>query len=279
MTVPDLPDHVDLPDDPLDELASRYVDGDLDPADRARAEADAEVMRRVDRLRRVITLVASVEQLSGADVDRLVTAALAAADDAAVESSGRTAQVVSLRRRQRLLAWAGGAVAAAAVALVAVGVGPRLGGDTNDDAAMAPVANDPAVASFSADPDEKNGAESAELSTASGGLANDSRRADEVPAETPEAPGMTALATPEIGAPTDVTGPVTVTSADDLRAYLTAYALPQLGTCTTAPGTSAHGMVQFDGQTYEVIYDAAADTIELRDPTTCDVALVVSRLP
>lgn len=256
MTMSQLPD-------PLDELASRYVDDDLDESSRAQIEHDDEAMGRVARFRQVRAALADVEALPEVQVAEMVATALAAAEHG---SPTHQAAVVSFRRRQRVLAWVGGAVAAAAVALVAAGVGPRLGGDVPDDVA-APAVD---VAADTARSDQSASVASVDDTTVAA-----------LEAAPAEAAGMDAEPPATFAATerTPLGGEVVIASDDELRAYLAAFALPEPGRCATVPGSSVHGVVTFEGRSVEVVYDANSDMILLADPITCDVVRSVSRLP
>ena len=116
-----------------DELVSAYLDGETTPAETALVEQDDALMARAAELRTVRDAVsAPVSALSMADRERMIGAAMAAAD----EIPELDTAVVPLRRFSRpLLAMA------AAVALIAavVGVGllaGRLGGDGEADVAL-----------------------------------------------------------------------------------------------------------------------------------------------
>jgi hypothetical protein len=130
VTTPDEP-RGPVPDaDPLDELASAIVDGE--------AAEDPAVADRVARFRAVAELVAApVVPPSAADRDRMIAAALAAADQ---QDAG--GEVVPFRRR-RFPVWL---PAAAAVAVLVAGIGLLVqAGGGSDDADEAATADAPAA--------------------------------------------------------------------------------------------------------------------------------------
>src|SRR4051794_18078268 len=95
-------------------LANAYVDDDLDAAERARAESDAEVMAEVSRLRATIAALRDVEPPDPARRDAALAAAMAGA--------GRPTPVAPpIPLRPRRSWWTGAGIAAALGALVAGG--------------------------------------------------------------------------------------------------------------------------------------------------------------
>jgi hypothetical protein len=143
-------DHLRTPD----ELASAYLDDELDDAARAQVESDPALLARVDELRAVQALLSTPPPaLDPTRREAMIAAALIAFDEGAtasgvddrptapVTASGPVpegAAVVSIAsRRRRITGWV--AAAAAAVVLVA-GVGmalDRSGGDDTDAADQA----------------------------------------------------------------------------------------------------------------------------------------------
>src|SRR6478609_1263265 len=92
-------------------LANAYVDDELDADERARAEADPEVMVQVARLRAAVAAVRDVEPPD--------PARRAAGIAAAMQSVGRPTPVappVPLRPRRAW--WTGAGIAAAVVAII-----------------------------------------------------------------------------------------------------------------------------------------------------------------
>ena len=118
-------------DDDTFDLASAYLDDAVTAAERARAEADTEVMALVTELRALADRLREVEPPSTDARDQAVAAALAGwspPDDARVASSARPTRPT---RSSRLLAYAAALLAVGVVGVVAV-TGLR---GTTDDAA------------------------------------------------------------------------------------------------------------------------------------------------
>jgi len=157
------------PDD-RDELASAYVDGQLDDADQARVEGDAYAMELVERLRTLRRALATVEPPDPAQRDRAIAAALAAVVGAPPAPPARRAQ---FRRHRRIAP----TVMAAAAAVVLVGVAGVfvLGRGSSDDDSAGPAADSALTASAADAGAERSAAdgdeELATADTAAGGAA------------------------------------------------------------------------------------------------------------
>ena len=105
-----------------DELASAYLDGELDPAERATASADPEVMATVDSFARVRAALGDVAPADGSAKDAALAAALAEFDgrQVAATAAAPVATVTSLRSHRRT--YRALTSVAAAVAILAIGV-------------------------------------------------------------------------------------------------------------------------------------------------------------
>lgn len=187
-----------------DELVSAYLDGEATPAEIAEIEQDGALMTRVEQLRSVRDAVAApVAPLSEELRDRMIGAALAAADAGADQRP--EARIVPIhRRRETLLAVAAAAILLAAV--VSAGLIATRGGDESAemaaeatgaaaDAEAAPAAPaDMAVAEDTADyemaaesmPQEEPMAEEA-LAAEEESMAEEAPMADEALAATADA--------------------------------------------------------------------------------------------
>ncbi len=146
MTMTDEPDSVD-------ELISRYLDGEATEAEITRVESDPSLLARAESMRAAIEAVAAPVEIPVADLDRIRAVALA--------ESGTTEQVTDLmaagaaraerlQRRNRIMA------VAAAFVLLAVGVvavRSLPGVDSDDDAST--------DAATSADADADDGSDDA----------------------------------------------------------------------------------------------------------------------
>jgi hypothetical protein len=145
--------------DDLDLLASAYLDGDLDDAARADAEADPAFIDRVAELRAVRDAVASVDGAAPAPArtrDAVLASALAAYDELHAEPdhvAAATGPVTPLApRRGRSARWLG-AVAAATV--VAAGIGVVVATVANQDDDESAGISDAAVVATDAAADER----------------------------------------------------------------------------------------------------------------------------
>ena len=128
-----------------DELASAYLDGDLDPAERATASADPEVMASVENFARVRSMLSDVAPVDGIAQDNALAAALAEFDALHVAAAvSPTATVTSLRSHRRT--YRALTSVAAAVAILAIGVAAINGTRGNDDKSSSAVERNAASA-------------------------------------------------------------------------------------------------------------------------------------
>ncbi len=152
------------------ELASAYLDGELDGPDRAAAGADPSVMSAVDSFARVRAALGDVDPVDPATKNAAIAAALAEFDalrstsPPAGEPAGAVvAPVVSLQsRRHRAFRLVTGAAAAAIVGVVAIGA--LNSSDGNDDSVSLATAA-PAIASAESAPELKSVAADAGAAT------------------------------------------------------------------------------------------------------------------
>ncbi len=125
-----------MTDDPdfLDELLTRYLDGEATDSEVARVESDAELVARVEQHRAVIDLVQSPITIPTPDLDRVRAAAIAESTTTSQVTDLDILRVERLQRRNRILA------VAAALVFLAVGVAAvqgTLDNDTGDTTANA----------------------------------------------------------------------------------------------------------------------------------------------
>ncbi len=125
-----------MTDDPdfLDELLTRYLDGEATESEVARVESDAELIARVEQHRAVIDLVQSPITIPTLDLDRVRAAAIAESTTTSQVADLDILRVERLQRRNRILA------VAAALVFLAVGVAAvqgTLDNDTEDTTATA----------------------------------------------------------------------------------------------------------------------------------------------
>ncbi len=122
-----------------DELASAYLDDELDPTERAAASADTDVMATVESFARVRSALGEIEPVDGIAKDDALAAALAEFDalHVAANAAAPEATVTSLQSRRR--AYRALTSVAAAVAILVIGVaainGTR-GGDNKSSSAV-----------------------------------------------------------------------------------------------------------------------------------------------
>ncbi|TVR27309.1 MAG: hypothetical protein EA389_03290 [Ilumatobacter sp.] len=145
-------------DDTFD-LASAYLDDAVTPAERARAEADAEVMKLVGELRDLADHLRDVEPPSASARDRAVATALAEWSSPHDDRVSTIARGTRPSRSSRLLAYAAALLAVGVVGVVAVN-GLR---GTTDDAATS-VSDEELAETFALDQTDDIG-DTGEMST------------------------------------------------------------------------------------------------------------------
>jgi hypothetical protein len=198
--------------DDQDLLASAYLDGALTSDERARAEADPEVMAAVERLGELRRALAVVEPADPVRRDAAIQAALGAFDtDRAPDAPPPAA---SLSRRRARGWWLSGAAAAALVLIIAGAIIAGGDGDGDGDdaggAAVTELSEDATLTAADTNDGEQRAAEDA-----TGGAAATTAAAA-VPAAT-QAPTTTgALAE---GTITATYSALVVTSPDDLTRF------------------------------------------------------------
>ena len=251
-------------------LASAYVDGDVDAAARARAEADGEVMAEVARMREVRAALRAVEAPDDDRREQALAAAFAALADEPPQAPPLPARTRSGRSGRS--AWVGVAAAAAALVLVAAaglvvrGVGS--GGGNDDDAASVATAQ-------VLDRDEAD---------APGGASDVTRNEmsalprDDIEAEDDTAPAGTEVASGG--------GTALAPAAEELVELTTAQELAAFAEGRSGdeyqgppPGCSSDGSflgpVHFAGTRAEVF--ELDGTLTVLDATTCTVLVTVER--
>jgi hypothetical protein len=248
-------------------LANAYVDGDLDADERARAEADDEVMAEVARLRVTISALRDVEP---PDEDRR-EAALAAA----LRTSGGPAPVappVPLRSRGRWWAAAGIAAGVVAIAIAGIAVLRVLPSGDDDDTALELTAQpEPAATDASraaAAPETPSVASATTAASATTGVA------DQAAVPTTTVPARPAV--PETTAGASVT---VIASPDDLVAFAME-ATPQTTPPDVCPGGRYVAPAIYTGVSPPVaidVYVVGSDAVA-RDATSC-VEVARARLP
>lgn len=246
-------------------LASDYLDGLLDAADRARAEADPVVMEEVERQRQVRELLRGVEAPDPVRRDQAIAAALRVADPAAGPIPPPPAPVPLPQRPRR--AWWGFAAAAAAVVVVAVGAVGVLGDSSSDDGSFdaAPSASTPTF--------DQTMAAAPEARDSAGGEPDAEDDAADTAATEHELQ-LPGASTPGADAGSEAFPPQLATP-EDLRDFATA------GAAATATGLapSCHfdgtfvGHADYAGTPVEVFTDAT--TVTALDAASCAVVVAV----
>jgi hypothetical protein len=163
----------DLP--PAAELASAYLDGELDSTERAAAAADADVVEVIDSFARVRAATGEVEPAAASTKNAAIAAALAefdalhATSSPAVDATTPAAKVISLQsRHQRAYRVLTGAAAAVVIAVVGIAALNSRGQSDNDLATSATAAP---AADQAGSPELKSATESAAAAPAAAATA------------------------------------------------------------------------------------------------------------
>jgi hypothetical protein len=217
-----------------DELASAYLDDELDATERAAASADPEVMATVESFARLRSALSEIEPVAGTAKNAALAAALAEFDTrrTAGAADAPVATVTSLQSRRRVYRALTGV--AAAVAILAIGVAAINGGRGSDDKTSSAVRVESAPSGTIAPAEAPSGkAAAADMGAAAGTAAPSA-------AETIAAATAAGNATP--GA---TTAPTPVNTRDALIQYAAriegvAAPSPQSPT-TTVPADSSFG--------------------------------------
>lgn len=238
------------PLDPLDDLASAYLDDEVTPEERARVEQDPELVRRVARLRQVRERLLDVSPVDPAERRDTLAAALAVFDTVAVGTTEPVERpepaVVPLpdlaaarlrrARRTRAAQWLG---AAAAVGILGVGI-TRLG----DDASMS--ADDTDQAATVEESELSAATESAEAGSDQAVITAIPGAADVAPAEQDAAEDTVAAfeATEPAAGQSRLDVPQLVTDAD-LAAFVATLGEASGGSDATAPAAETEILTTF----------------------------------
>lgn len=174
MTMPDEPDSVD-------ELISRYLDGEATDVERARIERDPELAARASEVRTAIDSVAAPVTVPELELDRIRATAIAQSTTSERVTDFATARADRLQRRSRVM------TAAAAFVFLAIGVVAiqSLGGSDDDDRGVATEATNARSTDDASDAaaDEASAEDGADLSTMSDGDMAEAEMADAAEAE------------------------------------------------------------------------------------------------
>jgi hypothetical protein len=265
------------------EMASAYLDGELDPDVRALAESDPEVMAMVDSFTRVRGALGEIEPVAGSAKTAAMAAALAEFDArqaarTAVPPAAAMATITPLQSRRmgayRLLT---GLAAAAVIGVVAVAALNSGGSDDKTSSAVEAPANDAAGAVPAAElPSTKIGAD-----TAAPAAPADTAAAAQVDASIESA--TTAVAVIEtrddlvryaagLEAADSAAEPTTTVAVSDGQAPAAGgYAQPS---CRTSDQTVL-GSILFQGRVAYAVRNTSSGALQAIDAADCHVLLEV----
>ena len=269
-----------------DELASAYLDDELDPAERATASADPEVMATVESFARVRAALGDVPPVVGSAQDDAVAAALAEFDarHVAITTAAPVATVTSLQSHRRV--YRALTSVAAAVAILAIGVAAISGGRGNDSKSSSAVDRNAAPAgTIAASPVDAPSLKVSANTAAAAGTAAPSAAAESVAAATAGADvsGGTTAAIPEVDTKAAL--------AEYAQRLQTAAPAPQSPTTTAQADTSfgstpvacltprqvvLGGPISVNGILAYAIRDTANGDLQAIDANDCTVLLEVA---
>ncbi len=269
-----------------DELVSAYLDGEATPAERARVEADPELLERVEIHRRVADLVGGRVT---PPADELRRTQIAAALDASDTADNVTALVARRRRWEaaKVVSIAAMVVAALALPIVLFGNGESDDDEAtslveaddaaaDDDAAAEPdaargeVASEPAAAPEPEPEPEQEAMLSTEADEATGGdtdAAGDDAAADDSLAEEAQDGAMFRLSLFFDAEPLDLE---IVPDIDALIEEVLAF----LTSGRTAPGTGSEAIPLSELVCLEAWLDLTADRIDVAEVMVVGTAVV-----
>jgi hypothetical protein len=255
-------------------LASAYLDGTLTDEERARADADPEVMAAVQRLGELRRALSAVDPPDPARRDVAINAALDAFDVARRPTAPPPA---SARSGRRSSTWFLGAAAAALVLVVAGGILATRGDEGGDDTAGGGAATE--AGGTTAVADVASGGAEATGSTDAAPQARTDSAAGASP--TTAAPGTLAAAASTTPAPQAERVPQLLTSPEELTAFAaTARDLSSGDTATTRPPChqgqwqgSAIYVIDGVDTPVDVYLARRAGEVRAVDPATCAIVV------
>ena len=267
-----------------DELASAYLDDELDPAERATASADPDVMATVESFARVRAALGDVAPVDGSAKDDALAAALAEFDTrhVAATAAAPVATVTSLQSRRR--AYRALTSVAAAVAILAIGVAAINGTRGNDSKASSAV--------------EPNAAPAATISPGAADAPSLKVSADTVAAAGTAAAAAESIAAATAGGDASAGATVAAPPEVDTKAALTEYVqrLQNAAPAPQSPSTTAQtdsafgsppvpcltshqvvlgGPITVNGTLAYAIRDTSNGALQAIDATDCAVLLEV----
>ena len=272
-----------------DELASAYLDDELDPTERATAAADPEVMATVESFARVRSALGEVGPVAGSAKNAAMAAALAEFDtrQIAAADTAPVATVTSLQSRRRI--YRALTSVAAAVAILAIGVAAINGGRGDDSktssavernaaaaaATIAPsaadtpalkVATDSGAAAGTAAPSAANTVAAASVA---GSTAADATAAPPTPINTKAALVAYAARVEGLASPT----PQSPTTTVQAQGPFEATPVP----CLTSHQVVIGGPITVNGTFSFAVRDTSNGALQAIDPSNCKVLLEAPR--
>jgi hypothetical protein len=268
-----------------DELASAYLDDDLDPDERAAASADPDVTATVESFARVRSALGEIGPSDGNARDAAVAAALAEFDarHVAVSAAVRPATVTSLQSRRRT--YRALTSVAAAVAILAIGIAAVNGTRGGDNKSSSEVALNAAPAGTIA-PSEAPAVKAATATGAAAGTAAPS--AAETVAAASRAgdatAGATAAAPPQVDTKDalvqyaagieGVAAPSPQSPTTTVQADGSFGSAPDL--CLTSHQEVLGGPITVNGTPAYAVRDTSNGDLQAIDSTDCTVLLEVT---
>ena len=273
--------------DSVDELISRYLDGEATDAEIARVESDPALAARAASMRAAIDAVAAPVEIPTLDLDRIRAAAIA--ESATTEQvtdlmAAGAARAEKLQRRGRLMA------IAAAFVFLAVGAvaiqNLSLGGDDDDSADTATEA----TADSSDDAAGDDGSDTAEVDDSASADALSTQADDGDDMERAEEDGdadMADEAAAQDEAPAEEMGDDDMAEEDDMveeEAGPIPFAATDLLPDELAPATTPEELIETIVTAYEGRFDAEGgfsepDDLLLSDLCPVAIDLVLELLP
>ena len=275
------------------EMASAYVDGELDAADRGAAAADPEAMAMADSFVRIRAALADVAPVADDIRSAAIAAALAEFDTrkmATPVAAGAVAAVTPLKaRRVRTYRLLTGVAAALVIGVVAVAALNSTGDDTQSFSATEVSAAPGVAATESAEQPSLKVADTGAAAETAAGQADAGSAADSAAAIVPAVDSQQALAqyaadNSEVGGstsaappPTTATAAVAVTAAPAateaapaLPAAAPAAASYQTPSCLP-PNDTVLGAITVRGTPALAVRDASTGVVQAIDAANCTV--------
>ena len=265
------------------ELASAYLDGELDATERAAAAADPDVMQAVASIARVRAALGEVAPVVASTKTAAIAAALAEFDALhataePVVAPVAVATVISMQaRRQRAYRALTRVAAVLVVGVVVVTALKALGGGESKDSATSATAFQPAATEapqlkIAADTASPAAATEAAAGTVAAGA---NSAAGSTTADVPEVDSDEALKQYAASFEAQAAAPTAAATETSVAAAATAAPAPAAGgfasiACLSSDQTLL-GSIIFQGTPAYAVHDAASGTVQAIDQTDCRV--------